>query len=175
MLDLKFPQPVKLFCGFIYRQEKTYQKVKQLFLKKFKNIDFESEKIDFNHTRYYCPEMGEPLYRRFTSFRLLKNPDQLVKIKLYCLKVEKKYALESRRTINIDPGYLNQSKLVLLTTKDFSHRVYLRKGIYAETTLFYHQNQFQDFFYTFPDYRSLTYKNLFREIRNLYLRQRKYL
>ncbi len=171
MLKLEFPIPVKFICGFIYPNEKTYSQTKKILAKKFGKLDLESEKIIFNYTSYYYPEMGKPLFRRFISFQKLKNPAQVVNVKLFCLKTEKRFAKENRRTINIDPGYLNESKLVLTTTKDFSHRVYLGRGIFAETTLFYQKGKFRHFPFSFPDYRTQTYKEIFEKIRNIYSKQ----
>ena len=84
------------------------------------------------------------------------------------MKIEKKYVVEGKRKINIDPGYLNEAKLVLTTAKDFSHRIYLGKGVYAEVTLYFHKGKFCDFPTTFPDYRTRSYKDIFHSIRSIY-------
>ncbi len=60
-----------------------------------------------------------------------------------------------RRRVNLDPGYLIASKLVLATTKDFAHRIYLGQGIYGEVTLNYRRGQgWQPHPWTYADYRS---------------------
>ncbi|HLF85879.1 MAG TPA: DUF4416 family protein, partial [Nitrospiria bacterium] len=69
------------------------------------------------------------------------------------------------RMINIDPGYLNMAKVVLATTKDFSHRIYLKDGIYAEVTLIYVGDSYYPLPYTFPDFRSKDYIGLFNSVR----------
>ena len=171
MLKIQKPAPVKFICGFIYTTEKIYQNTKIILEKKFGKIDFESERSDFDSTDYYYPEMGKPLFRHFISFKKLRRPEQFIAIKLYCIRLEKKFALDSRRRINIDPGYLNEAKLVLTTTKDFFHRLHLGKGIYAEVTLRYHKNSFSEFSTTFPDYRTSKYKEIFLNIRKIYRRQ----
>ena len=168
MHKIQLPAPVKFICGFIYTCEKIYQDTKIILEKKFGEIDLESERIDFNSTDYYYSEMGKPLFRHFISFKKLRRPEQFIAIKLYCVKIEKKFALDSRRKINIDPGYLNEAKLVLTTTKDFSHRLHLGKGIYAEVTLRYLKNSFSEFPTTFPDYRTSRYKEIFLNIRKIY-------
>ena len=129
MLQRQFPIPVKFICAFIYSQETIYENAKSILIKKFGKIDFETEKIKFDITGYYNEEMGTPLFRRFISFKKLKNPSEFSSIKLYCLKIEKKFSKENKRKINIDPGYINEAKLVLTTTKDFAHRIYLNKVI----------------------------------------------
>lgn len=171
MLEIHFPLPVKFICGFIYTTESVYHDTKRYLEKRFGPTDFESGKIDFNSTEYYHPEMGKPLSRRFLSFKKLRKPDQFATIKLYCIKLEKKFALNSQRQINIDPGYLNEAKLVLTTTKDFAHRIYLGRGIFAEITLTYLKDHFSENPTTFPDYRTQKYKEIFLNIRKIYRQQ----
>ena len=171
MLDIHFPLPVKFICGFIYTTEEIYQNTKRYLEKRFGPTDFESERIDFNSTEYYYPEMGKPLSRRFLSFKKLRKPDQFVTIKLDCIKLEKKFALNLQRKINIDPGYINEAKLILTTTKDFAHRIYLGKGIYAEVTLTFIKDHFSETATTFPDYRTQKYKEIFFNIRKIYRQQ----
>lgn len=171
MLKKCFPLPVKFICGFIYSQEDVYNKAKNILIKKFNKIDFESTIINFDFTDYYYEEMGEKLLRRFVSFKKLRQADNFIDIKSLCLNVEKKFAANDKRKINIDPGYINEAKLVLTTTKDFSHRIYLGKGIYAEVTLQYKNGTFIDLPTTFPDYRTIEYKNIFLRIRNIYRQQ----
>lgn len=171
MLVIVRPLPVKLICGFIYLDERLYQEAKKSLERKIGKVDFESEKINFNFTDYYAKEMGAPLYRRFFSFHKLADATFLVKLKLFCLKVEKKLSRDGKRQINIDPGYINDAKFVLATTKDYAHRIYLNKGIYAEVTLRYSNGEFCDFATTYPDYRSQQYKNALLAIRQIYHEQ----
>jgi len=171
MLYRNFPLPVKPICSFIYQQEEVYQKSRQILTRKFGKIDFETDSLDFNFTHYYEKEMGAPLRRRFISFLKLKRPDELVYVKLFCMKIEKKFARADRRTINIDPGYLNEAKLVLTTTKDYHHRIYVGRGIFEEVTLYYAKSDFRDFDTTYPDYRTPKYKKFFLEIRDNYRNQ----
>jgi len=173
MLSLKLPLPVKIICGFIYFDELIYSAAKKMITAKFGPLDLESGKIEFNATNYYYSEMGKPLFRRFISFKKTINPRDIIKIKLYCIRVEKKYAINNKRSINIDPGYINEAKLVLATTKDFAHRLYLGKGIYAEVTLCFRDKKFQSLSTTFPDYCTPEYKKIFLLIRNAYRRQLK--
>jgi hypothetical protein len=181
MLQKAFPLSVKFICAFIYSNQDNYQKIKNILTRKFGPLDFESQEIDFNFTSYYEPEMGKPLWRRFISFKKLVKPDHLVNIKDYCIKLEHKFSqppnpggcLPRHRSVNIDPGYINEAKLVLTTTKDFHHRLYLGKGIFAEITLAYStkEKNFTDFPTTFPDYRTPEYKKILLQIRDLYRHQ----
>lgn len=171
MLTRYFPLPVKFFCSIIYTHESVYQKIKNIFQKKFGAIDLESDIIDFNFTDYYYPEMGKPLLRRFIVFKKLQDPGRFAEIKLFSIKVEKKFAHAAKRTANIDPGYLDQAKLVLTTTKDFYHRIYLGKGIYAEVTMYYRDGDFCTFPTTYPDYRRPDHKRIFLAARETYREQ----
>jgi len=168
MLTVQKPQPVKFICGFLYQQEAVYTQAKFLLKKRFGALDFESDPIAFNFTDYYQKEMGANLWRRFISFEKLKQSSGFVSIKLYCIKLERRFACGANRRINIDPGYLTSAKLVLTTTKDFSHRIHMGKGIFAEVTLQFSDGAFRDMATTFPDYRTAAYKNIFHRIRQNY-------
>ena len=168
MLQLTKPKKCKFIIAFIYASEKTYKKARQSLKKKFGRLDFESNALAFNFTDYYQEEMGSGLKRRFISFKKLVEPSDIVEAKLFCVKLEKRLAILGKRRINIDPGYLNQAKVVLSTTKDFSHRIYLGKKIFAEITLIYKDKAFRNLAWTFPDYKTKAYKDILVTIRNLY-------
>lgn len=173
MLIKQYPKPVKFFAGFIYSEEQVYLKSRNILRRKFGAIDFESDKISFDFTAYYKQEMGEGLIRRFISFERIISPDKLRGIKLFCIHLEKKFSYSGKRKINIDPGYLNEAKLVLSTTKDFSHRIYLGKGVFAEVTLCYKDRDFRGFETTYPDYQTPRYKEIFLSMRKRYREQLK--
>jgi hypothetical protein len=75
------------------------------------------------------------------------------------------------RPINIDPGYVHRYKIILATTKDHSHRVYMREGIYAEVTLHWHQNTWTPWPWTYADYQSKEAAAFFLRARTAYLEQ----
>jgi hypothetical protein len=58
-----------------------------------------------------------------------------------------------QRPINIDPGYISMTKLVLASTKNREHRLYLRDGIYAEVTLAFRDQRWQPMGWTYADYQ----------------------
>lgn len=159
---------VKLVIGFIYKDEAIFIKAKEKLRKKFGKIDFTSACMDFNYTDYYAAEMGKALKRRFISFTELTPIQDLYRIKLYTNRLETKFLTGKTRQVNIDPGYLNLAKLVLATTKDYAHRIFLRKGIFAEITLSFRGNSFSANEWTYPDYRSKEYIDIFNQIRKLY-------
>lgn len=162
------PLPAKLIIGLIYRQGQLKNKALDFLKKKFGKIDFLSRPIDFNYTGYYYPEFGHPLKRIFISFTRLMPEDSLSAIKLYSNKLEERLSSGGKRRINIDPGFLSPGKLVLATTKDNVHRIYLGKGIFAEVTLFYRAGTYRPWPWTYPDYQSKQYLDIFNAIRKIY-------
>lgn len=169
MLKIRKHNLVKLIIGFIYKDEAVFIRAKDRLKRKFGGIDFESGPIDFNYTGYYEKEMGGNLKRRFISFRKPIPIQDLYRIKLYTNRLEARFLVSKCRRINIDPGYLHPAKLVLATTKDYAHRIFLRKGIFAEITLSFRDNSFSPNDWTYPDYRSKEYIDIFNQIRKLYI------
>ncbi|MBD3246955.1 MAG: DUF4416 family protein [Candidatus Omnitrophica bacterium] len=171
MLVRQPPRPVKFFFGVLYSEESIYIRARELLAEKYGTCDFETKPVPFTFTDYYQEEMGSGLLRRFFSLRTLRTPARLVGIKLDSIGVEKKFSVGERRKINIDPGYINEAKLVLASTKDFSHRIYLSRGIFAEVTLTYQHRKFRPLPTTFPDYRTEWYREQFEQIRTRYREQ----
>jgi len=171
MGKIRKQSPVKLIAGFIFKDEDCFSKAKDCLIKRFGKLDYESQTIPFTHTDYYEKEFGKDLKRKFINFNKLIHPDKLPDIKIFTNKIEKKLSPAFCRRINIDPGYLNLSKLILATTKDFTHRVYLNKDIYAEVTLFYKDKKFCYWEWTYPDFRTDEYLEIFGNIRAIYEEQ----
>lgn len=161
--------PVKIITGLIFNDLQVFDKASSLLLKKLGPVDLESEPLSFDHTSYYNDEMGAGLKRRFLSFRRLKNPKDLHRLKIFTDRLEKKFSASGRRAINIDPGYLSLSKLVLFSTKDYAHRIYLANGIYSEVTLFFKESSFQSWGWTYPDYKTKEYIDFFNHTRQILL------
>jgi hypothetical protein len=157
--------PVNYFCGIIYREESVFNKVISQLKEKLGEIDIITESFAFNFTDYYTKEMGDNLLRRFVSFKNLKDPIELSDIKILTNNIEEKYSVNGSRVINLDPGYVDFSKVVLASTKDFTHRLYIGKGIYAEVTMFYKDKKFNFSPWTYKDYQSKEYLGFFYEVR----------
>lgn len=166
MAKITSPLPVKLIIGLIYRRPSLKDRALDSLKKHFGEIDFSSQPLDFDCTEYYYSELGRPLRRIFVSFRKLLPEDSLADIKRYTNTLERRFSLRGKRRINIDPGFLSSGKVVLATTKDHCHRVYLGKGIFAEVTLFYRRGTFRPWPWTYPDYQSKEYIDIFNTIRN---------
>lgn len=159
---------IKLIIGFIFKDEAAAKLARLFILKKIGPIDSESGIFTFCHTDYYKQEFGENLKRKFISLKRLVSPENIYKVKLITNKIEAKISKSGLRLINIDPGYITESKLILLTTKDHGHRIYLKKGIYAEVTLKFEGGTFRPVDSTYPDYKSEEYIKFFNYIRATY-------
>jgi hypothetical protein len=168
---IKEPLPVKLIASIFTASGELLEEAKVRLSQEFGPIDYESELLPFDHTTYYAPEFGENLKRRFVSFEELVHPGRLAEIKLRTNALEMEWAVEGKRQMNVDPGYVAHSKLVLATTKDHAHRIYLAQGIYAEVTLHFRNGTFRAWPWTYPDYASPPLIAIFNHIRGLYVKQ----
>jgi hypothetical protein len=171
MGSAKQPEPVKLVVSLLTGHPELWDLTLGDLPAEWGPTDWISESIPFDHTDYYADEMGAVLQRRFATFERLVDPGELPETKRITNKIEGSYATRKRRPINLDPGYVSLSKLVLATTKNHSHRIYLAQGIYAEVTLAYRGGRFQPWPWTYPDYASEAYLELFKGIRERYLTQ----
>jgi hypothetical protein len=146
-----------------------FEKLKGELQSLFGPSDMESPVWLWEHTDYYTEEMGRGLRRFFVVFKELINPENIVQIKLKTIELERQYLNDNGgRRINLDPGYLDMAKVILVSTKDFSHRIYLGSGIYGEVTLSYSNNEFRPMPYTYPDFRTEGYREFFKKARSIY-------
>ncbi|MDD3313729.1 DUF4416 family protein [Pseudodesulfovibrio sp.] len=127
-----------------------------------------SEPFVFDQTDYYDAELGTPILRRLVAFEALRPLDELAEIKLATNALEARHAEGERRTVNLDPGFVTAERLVLATGKNFSHRIYLRDGIWADLTLIWQKGGWKDFPWTFPDYAGEEMKRRLTKLRQLY-------
>ncbi|MEN8263196.1 MAG: DUF4416 family protein [Nitrospirota bacterium] len=163
------PTPVKLFVGMLSQEKSLFYDLAQKLSDIYGKIDFKSPAWPWDHSEYYEEEMGLGLMRQFIFFDKLISPGDIAEVKIKTDDLEKLYLNDnSGRRINLDPGYLDSAKLVLATTKNFSHRIYLNSGIYGEVTLIYSGGDFRSLPYTFPDYRTETYLEVFRKARGIF-------
>ena len=165
----KEAKKVKLISSLFSPEEELVDKVIRQMEGCFGPVDWVSEKLFFNRTRYYAREMGWPLYRRFISFSKLIPPDSIVDIKLTTNRIEDEHLTDKRRRINIDPGYIALERLVLATGKNYTHRIYLRKGLYADLTLIFQAGTFRPLPWTYPDYADEKLIGRFNMLRSRYL------
>ena len=172
MGQLTAPKPVKLIIGIICNDSELIDKVLLQLEGLYGKIDSKSDLMDFDKTIYYNEEMGQGLKKIFVSFEKLIKPEDIIDIKLKTNEIEDSltYHNTSNRRINLDPGYISAANLILATTKDFSHRIYLGRGIFAEVTLIYSKGRYNILDWTFPDFRQEKYHRYFIKVREIYFR-----
>ena len=128
------------------------------------------------YSSYYAAEMGQGLQKRFVAFERPVHPERLAPIKRDTNELEHRLSRgetdDRKRTVNIDPGYVTLAKLVLASTKDYTHRVYIGDGIFAEVTLVYRDGAFGPLETTYPDYRSAEALAFFDSVRKFVKRNR---
>lgn len=144
----------------------------QLLYRHYGRSDLESSYWTFDDTDYYSAEMGDEVERQFVCYKDLIKPDTIAEIKRQTNEIEKRICDDlalphHQRPVNLDPGYLSLSKVVLATTKDRSQRIYLERGIYAEVTMIFKEGRWQPWPWTFPDYASGRYNEHFLQMRNM--------
>jgi hypothetical protein len=154
-----------LLVGALYAKEECFIRAKERLVREFGPLMLETEARRWDHTDYYGEELGPEILRRFLFFREPIGQGELAEIKVATVAIEQELSEGGRRTVNLDPGYMTLAKLVLASTKDYSHRVYLGRGIFAEVTLTYVKDGFKPFPYTYRDYRDVHYLKLFDEVR----------
>ena len=130
-----------------------------------------SPRFEHSETTYYAEEMGRDLVKQFLVVDGWYDPAQLPKSKLQSNAWEEELSQSSdyaeSRPLNIDPGYITLTKLVLASCKDRAHRIYLSDGIYAEECLYYLDQRWQSRPWTYPDYRRADFQAFFVEAREL--------
>lgn len=174
MADAKPFLPVKLICGVIASEQNVFTKTQNSLEDEFGPVDHSSPLFDFTYTDYYEKQMGAGLKRQFLSFRDLIKPDQLSRAKTRTNRLEDMLRLKSgaqKRVVNIDPGFLTASALIMATTKDFSHRIPLQNGIYGHLELLFLKKEIKALSWTYPDFKTGLYHKFFLEARKSYLSQ----
>ncbi len=166
----KQPEPAKLVIGCIMNKKEWVEKIYPMLEDAFGPVDMISNWLNFTYTDYYYKEMGSPLHRKVFVFKDLIEQDDLAKIKETTNEFEKELLTDNRRNVNFDPGYLVSSRFILATGKEYSHRIYIGRKIYADLTLMYSKKKgFQTLDWTYPDYASDIMIQFLAKVRDKYL------
>lgn len=169
--------PAKLVFGLLVSSDEVRQQCLARLTHEFGQIDHESRVEPFAFTNYYNDEMGESILRQYVSSSRLIEMADLTQVKHLTNQIEVEMARveetgQRHRQVNIDPGYLNHAKMVLATTKDYNHRIYVADGIFEEATLYYQRpDGFRPFPWTYPDYARPEICEFFNKVRDTYRRQ----
>jgi hypothetical protein len=168
MGQVQIAQKAILFAGLLYNDTVALQNVCERLQNSYGKISLYSRSFRFTETDYYAEEMGRDLTRIWVGFDTLIYRERIVGIKHQCNELEESFTRQRKRNVNIDPGYLTLGKVVLATTKDNQHRLYLDDGIYGEVTLRYRNRSYDPWEWTFKDYRRDEAVQFFIQLRSLY-------
>ncbi len=153
MSTLKDPSKGLLIFAVFQQNLTIAEKVQHIAVQRWGKFSSQTQWFDFHHTDYYKSEMGEHLQKSLWSFLIPISRQDLVAAKLWAIETEQTFSQNGKRTINIDPGLLTLENFILSTGKNFSHRIYLSHGVFADLTLIFQHSQFRDLPWTYPDYK----------------------
>lgn len=163
------PKPAKLIVGFFLNERSLAVEIARDLQSRLGPVEMLSPWLNFDFTSYYEKEMGAPLSRRLLVFKPLVDQTRLAAIKRMTNDLEAAYQRQDRRRVNIDPGYLLPERFVLATGKNFTHRIYIGDGIYADLTLLYQKGRFRTLPWTYPDYADGRMIDFLTLVRNKYM------
>ncbi|RLE39659.1 hypothetical protein DRJ17_00505 [Candidatus Woesearchaeota archaeon] len=165
---------VKLFIGIMYVNETFFNKAVEILKQSFGEVEDISESYNFNQfTDYYNNEMGDGQVKRFIVFRDLIDRDELANIKHLTNKIEDDFAVNGKRLINLDPGYLTEHNVVLASAKEQPHKVSIGMGMFGDVVLVYRSGNYRSYFKTFADYKTEFVQKYLLSVRKKYLLQRR--
>ena len=165
------PALTKVFFGLIYKDSKGLEYILNK-ITQIGDIDIQTQEIPFDFTDYYKEEMGTGLLRRWVAIDKIIPENELADLKNLSVKWEKERTFEGKRTVNCDPGGICDNRVVLVTTKNFSHRIYLGKGIFAEVTLIYIGDGFKPQRWTYSDYSSDIFQKFAKDCKRKFLEKK---
>ena len=169
-------KPAKLIISMITSDKCLFDLYKEELIKKFGEVDIESNAQPFDFTDYYEEEFGKNLMQKLFSFSSLIGMDELAEIKIITNSIENNFKNENiknnlthpKRKINLDPGYITLDKYILASTKNGPSRIYINQGIYAEITLRFINKSFVTCEYTYPNYKTNEYIIFLNSVRQKY-------
>jgi hypothetical protein len=153
MGEIYKPKDVKLLAAVMHRRDFDARPIEELLTAAYGEVGGRFGPIEFSWSRYYEEEMGEGLLKYYLIFKAPIDRSRLPSIKNHTNQIESQFSVSGKRAVNIDPGYLAKDKLVLASSKDFYHRLYLGEGIFGEVTLHYRKGRFRHFSWTYTDYQ----------------------
>ncbi len=154
-----------LFVGALYADPEIFERCLPELESGFGSVLLHSPVMGWDHSSYYSSELGMPIFRRFVFFKRIIDASLLPDIKVLTDDLEGLNLKEGRRQINLDPGYLTEAKVILASTKNYSRRIYLGKGIYAEQEYIFGRGNYQPLSHTYTDYKNPEYLKIFSTAR----------
>ena len=173
MAQVEAVEPVKLLVALLWADAGSRDRALADLEGRWGPIDFSGADHPFDVTAYYAKEMGPSLQRRLVSFSPLIPPESLPEVKLACNRIEERLARRGRRTVNLDAGYLDHSKVILASMKFAGQKIHLGHGVYADLMSRYRKGRYRPLEWAFPDFRDGRYDEDLAPIRELYMGQRR--
>ncbi len=165
MGEIREHRNVMLIAALVSRFDHALEWGRAQLIERYGPVEMASTVFDFTETEFYTKSMGEDLRKQFVAFRTPFDPANIAETRIHSNRLEQEYAgsfeQDVERPLNIDPGYISEAKLVLVTTKDRDHRIYLQDGIYAEVTLHFRGGGWQAQRWTYPDYQREDFQDFF--------------
>ncbi|MEX0797878.1 MAG: DUF4416 family protein [Bacteriovoracaceae bacterium] len=154
-----------IFTSCLFNQDElALETVQNLWGRRYKLSGKEFPK--FNPSLdYYSKEMGENLKRVFFWSNEFFEREELIEGKLWSHELEQEFSVDGKRSLNMDIGVILKEQVLLATSKPYAHRIYLRKGVWAELTYIYENKSYHFLPWTYPDYRCSEKIKLFNSLR----------
>lgn len=174
MSELVEPVKANLTISVMFRDEALLEETRAVLEKKYGETDAVSKVYDFSSiSPYYDPEMGSDIKKIVFSFKEPVPRDILKDVKLFCVELEKERSLDGNRLVNLDPGLVTLENFILATGKNYSHRIYLGSGVFAEVTLMFgKKNAVKELPWSYRDYLYEPARSFLLEVRELYRAKR---
>lgn len=160
------PEKAIFFTGLLFSDSVVFDNALPCLTDYFGDVLYQSPATGWSQSSYYDKELGSPLFRCFIFFSKVIDPGLLSEAKRETTKLESRFSADGKRRINIDPGYLTLAKVVLASLKNYSHRIYIGKSVYAELELYYQDGKFNPMPYTYFDFRDESTITIFEDARN---------
>jgi hypothetical protein len=169
MGKIRFPEAALLFIGALYSDPEVFFQSNKILEKTFGDSLLVTPPLPWDYSAYYRDELGSPIKRQFIFINNLFDTGTLADIKIITNEIETSFSLNGKRRINLDPGYITLAKIVLASTKNYSHRINLGKGIYGEITLLYIEKEgtFKKHLFTYRDYQEKSCIDMFLNARGI--------
>jgi hypothetical protein len=139
--------------GLMWREENSLFYAENILREKFGDYKAESDIFQPVFCSYYYKEMGQPLFKKFVVTDAVIDKSDIVSVKKLSMDIEDRLRIDGRRTVNIDPFYIDKQQLVVSTSKYRGNRIYMGDNIFVELELFYHHGSFHPFVWTYVDYK----------------------
>lgn len=159
------PDPVHFFISVLYRNSAGHE----LAVRKIRELIGPPEHTygprPFDYSNYYHREMGRPLEKIYYIGKELRPPDDLPSLKLAANRIEIALSDDDRRTVNLDPGYIDKHHIILATSKAKAARPHLAHGVHAYLALIFEHETYRPLDWTYLDYREPALIAFFNEVR----------